>query len=375
MVRLLSRMILVMVLAAAMVTSTAAQGPRSTDWPVTNFDQTANRYSPLDQINATNVRTLQQAWSFHLRPAGFDGGMREDEAIPLVIGNTMFVASPYGAVHALDATTGTEKWKLQLPNGDRPSKRGLAYWPGSGGVPPSIIFGVLSGSLYSIKASDGTPSAGFGQNGIINLKTPEVMQTGMDPSYSLLSSPTIYKNLIIIGAGTGEGAGGSNAGSGPAGDTRAWDARTGKLVWTFHTVPRPGELGYETWEENSAKNRSGVNVWGYTSLDEERGILYMPLGAPNNDRVGIDRPGNNLFSSSVVAVDANTGKYIWHFQLVHHDIWDYDTQSAPLLVDLQRGGQTVPAVIIVNKTGLMFTLNRVTGKPIFDIEERPVPKS
>src|SRR5262252_6434572 len=176
-------------------------------------------------------------------------------------------------------------------------------------------------------------------------------------------------------AGTGEGPGGSNGGAGPAGDTRAWDARTGKVVWTFHTVPRPGEFGYDTWGADSAKNRSGVNVWGYTSLDAERGILYMPLGAPNNDRVGIDRPGNNLFSSSVVAVDANTGRYLWHFQVVHHDIWDYDTQSAPLLVDLRRDGQIVPAILIVNKTGLLFTLNRVTGKPIFDIEERPVPKS
>jgi quinoprotein glucose dehydrogenase len=201
------------------------------------------------------------------------------------------------------------------------------------------------------------------------------MQTGMDATYSLLSAPTIYKNLIIIGAGTGEGAGGSNAGTGPAGDTRAWDARTGKLVWTFHTVPRPGEFGYDTWLEGSAEKRSGVNVWGYTSLDVERGILYMPLGAPNNDRVGIDRPGDNLFSSSVVAVDANTGRYLWHFQVVHHDIWDYDTQSAPLLVDLVRDGQIVPAAIIVSKTGLLFTLNRVTGKPIFPIEERPVPKS
>jgi quinoprotein glucose dehydrogenase len=140
-------------------------------------------------------------------------------------------------------------------------------------------------------------------------------------------------------------------------------------------VPRPGEFGYDTWREGSAENRSGVNVWGYMSVDAQRGILYMPLGAPNNDRVGTDRPGNNLFSSSVVAVDANTGKYLWHFQLVHHDIWDYDTQSAPLLVDLNRNGTTVPAVIVVNKTGLLFTLNRVTGKPIFDIEERPVPKS
>jgi len=353
----------------------AADSPRPTDWPSVNYDNSANRYSPLDQITAQNVSQLQPAWRIHLKPAGYSGRLREDQAIPIVIGNTMYLASPYGAVLCLDATTGVEKWRFQLPNNDLPAKRGLAYWKGADGVPPSIIFGVQSGGLYSLKASDGTPNRGFGENGIVNLKTPEVMQTGMNVAYSLLSAPTIYKNLVIIGAGVGEGAGGSNAGSGPAGDTRAFDARNGRLVWTFHTVPRPGEFGYETWEENSAKNRSGVNVWGYTSLDEERGILYMPLGAPNNDRVGVDRPGNNLFSSSIVAVDANTGKYLWHFQLVHHDIWDYDTQSAPLLVDIKHNGQTIPAALVVNKAGLLFTFNRVTGKPIFDIEERPVPKS
>ena len=374
MARAASRLALGVILAAALAARGTAQGP-ATDWPITNYSDTANRYSPLDQITVQNVRTLQQVWSFHLKPAGYTGRLREDEAIPLVIGNTMYLASPYGAIHALDATTGAEKWKFQLPGNDLPSKRGLAYWPGGSGYAPSLFFGGGSGALYSIKASNGTLNSNFGQNGMFTLKTPEVMQTGMNVAYSLLSSPTIYKNLIITGAGTGEGPGGSNGGSGPAGDTRAWDARTGQLVWTFHTVPRPGEFGYDTWEESSVKNRSGVNVWGYTSLDAERGILYMPLGAPNNDRVGVDRPGNNLFSTSIVAVDANTGKYLWHFQLVHHDIWDYDTQSAPILVDLQRNGQTVPAVIIVNKTGLVFTLNRVTGKPIFDIEERPVPKS
>ena len=361
---------------AALATVSAAQGTRgATDWPSVNYDQSANRHSPLDQITAGNVTMLQQAWSFHLKPAGYSGALREDEAIPIVIGNSMYLASPYGAIHALDATTGVERWKFQLPNNELPSKRGVAYWPGGGGVPPSIIFGGNAGRLYSIKASDGTLNAGFGENGVVNLKTPEVMQTGMNAAYSVLTAPTIYKDLIITGAGTGEGPGGSGGGAGPAGDTRAWDARTGKLVWTFHTVPRPGEFGYDTWGENSAKDRSGVNVWGYMSVDAQRGILYMPLGAPNNDRIGSDRPGNNLFSSSVVAVDANNGKYLWHFQLVHHDIWDYDTQSAPLLVDMTRDGTTVPAVIIVNKTGLLFTLNRVTGKPIFDIEERPVPKS
>ncbi|HJZ74231.1 MAG TPA: PQQ-binding-like beta-propeller repeat protein [Vicinamibacterales bacterium] len=364
--------------AGSTAVSTADGKTGATDWPSTNYDNSANRYSPLTQITAKNVSTLERVWSFHLKPADFVGRMREDEAVPIVIANTMYLASPYGAVIALDATTGAEKWRFQLPNNDTPSKRGLAYWPGGGGtlrLPPSIIFGTATGALYSLEAAKGTPNEWFGENGVITLKTPEVMQTGPNLPYSLLSSPTIYKDVIITGAGTGEGPGGSTGGSGPAGDTRAWDARSGKLVWTFHTVPRPGEFGYDTWGGDSAKNRSGVNVWGYTSLDAERGILYMPLGAPNNDRVGIDRPGNNLFSSSVVAVDANTGKYLWHFQLVHHDIWDYDTESAPLLVDLRRGGTTVPAVIIVNKTGLMFTLNRFTGKPIFDIEERPVPKS
>jgi len=373
-------------LAATMAFVSTADGPRATDWPGTNYNNDANRYSPLTQITTKNVNTLRQAWSVHLKPADFVGRMREDEAIPIVIGNTMYLASPYGAVIALDATTGAEKWRFQLPNNDTPSKRGLAYWPGGGAssppgslprltLPPSIIVGTATGGLYSLSASNGKPNEWFGENGVITLKTADVMQTGPNAPYSLLSSPTIYKDLIITGAGTGEGPGGSNAGAGPAGDTRAWDARTGKLVWTFHTVPRPGEFGYDTWGADSAKNRSGVNVWGYTSLDAERGILYMPLGAPNNDRVGIDRPGDNLFSSSIVAVDANTGKYLWHFQLVHHDIWDYDTQSAPLLVDLRRDGQIVPSVLVVNKTGLLFTLNRVTGKPIFAIEERPVPKS
>jgi quinoprotein glucose dehydrogenase len=374
--RLASRLALGVAFAAVFAAVSIAQrAPGAADWPSSNYDQSANRYSPLTQITTKNVSTLQRAWSFHLKPASYAGRLREDEAIPIVIDNTMFLGSPYGEVIALNATTGVEKWRFQLPNNELPATRGVAYWPGGGGLPSSIVFGSRSGGLYSLNAADGTPNAWFGENGRVNVKSPEVMQTGPNANYGLLSSPSVYKNLIITGAGTGEGPGGSNGGAGPAGDTRAWDARTGRLAWTFHTVPRPGELGYDTWGGDSAKNRSGVNVWGYTSLDVERGILYMPLGAPNNDRVGIDRPGNNLFSSSVVAVDANSGKYLWHFQVVHHDIWDYDTESAPLLVDLVRDGKTVPAVIIVNKTGLMFTLNRVTGKPIFDIEERPVPKS
>jgi quinoprotein glucose dehydrogenase len=365
----------IVLVAAAGAVSIALNSSGPTGWSASNYDQSANRYSPLNQITPANVSTLQRAWSIHLKPAGYSGKLLVDEAIPLVIDNTMYIGSPYGAVVALDATSGAEKWRFQLPSNDIPAKRGIAYWPGGSGRPASIVFGSNAGALYSLDAATGRLNDWFGDKGIVDTKTPEVMQTGMNVSYSHLSSPTIYKNLIITDAGTGEGPGGSNGGLGPAGDTRAWDATTGKLVWTFHTVPRAGEFGYDTWGEGSAENRSGVNVWGYMSLDAARGILYMPLGAPNNDRVGVDRPGNNLFSSSVVAVDANTGKYLWHFQLVHHDVWDYDAQSAPLVVDLQRGGETIPALLVVNKTGLLFTLNRVTGKPIFDVVERAVPKS
>jgi quinoprotein glucose dehydrogenase len=374
--RVTSKLALSLVLSAAtFVLAGAATGAPRTDWPSANHDNTSVRYSPLTQINDKNVNKLDQAWTYHLKPAGFTGRLRYDESIPIVIGNTMYLGSPYGEIIALNATTGAEKWKFKLPGEDTPAKRGISYWPGDGKVPASIIFGTDAGILYSLKAADGTPTAGFGTNGTVDVKTPEVMN-GFKVPYSIQQAPAIYKNLIITGAGTGEGPGGSAGGAGPSGDTRAWDARTGKLVWTFHTVPRPGEIGYESWDNpESTIARSGVNVWGYMSVDEKRGIVYMPLGAPNNDRIGIDRPGNGLFGSSVVAVDANTGKYMWHFQLVHHDAWDYDAPEAPLLVDIKHGGKIVPAVIAMDKAAMLFTLDRVTGKPIFPVEERPVPAS
>lgn len=363
-----------------------------TDWPMVNLNDQATRYSPLDQINTANVGRLKVAWVYHLKPpaaaappaarAPASGHARftlspwrlsEDQ--PLVVGGVMFIANPFGRIVALDPESGREKWVFQIPDGDTPSLRGVAYWPGAPGYAPAIIFGSRRGRLYSLDAATGKLNAGFGAGGIVDLKTPEVMTTGLDKPYILPSPPLIYKNLVITGAGPGEGPGGLNGGLGPAGDTRAWDARTGKLVWTFHSVPRPGEVGHETWGGDSWKNRSGVNVWGYMTVDPQRGILYMPFGAPNNDRVGVDRPGDDLFGTSLVAVDANTGKYLWHFQVVHHDIWDDDTQDPPMLVDVKHGGKVIPAVITVNKNGLMFILNRLTGKPIYGVEERPVPRS
>ena len=347
-------------------------------WPMPGRDAAGTRYSPLTQITPANVGQLKVAWVYHMKPAdtaSSSSGFHPSEDQPLVIGSTMYLVTPYSRVVALDAADGHEQWMFPIPDGDQASLRGAAYWPGGEGYVPAIIFGTRSGRLYSLSAATGKRNDWFGDHGMIDLKTPEVMVTGKDKSYILPTPPTIYKNLVITGAGPGEGPGGANGGLGPAGDTRAWDARTGKLVWTFHSVPRPGETGHETWAGESWKNRSGVNVWGSMTVDEARGILYMPFGAPNNDRVGVDRPGNNLFDSSLVAVDVNTGKLLWFFQVVHHDVWDLDLETPPTLFDVKHEGKLIPAVATVNKNGLLFLLNRVTGKPIYGVEERAVPQS
>jgi quinoprotein glucose dehydrogenase len=374
--------------AADFKNSAAETGPmdREGNWPVVGGDPAGMRYSTLDQITPGNVNKLRIAWIYHMKPADGTNStaaskefnfvryrMSEDQ--PLVVGPTMYVATPYSEIVALDSATGKPIWIFHIPGGDQCSLRGAAYWPGDAGYEPAIIFGTRGGRLYSINAKTGELNAYFGDHGSITLKTPAVMTTGMSEPYILPSPPVIYKDLVITGAGTGEGPGGLHGGVGPAGDTRAWDARTGKLVWTFHSVPRPGEPGHDTWGGDSWKDRSGVNVWGYMTVDAARGIVYMPFGAPNNDRVGVDRPGKNLFGTSVVAADAATGKLLWYFQIVHHDIWDYDAEAPPTLINVKHNGSTVPAVVVVNKTGLMFLLNRVTGKPIYGVTERPVPPS
>jgi len=356
--------------AALALLATAAVAAGS-DWQVSGHDLGSQRYSPLTQINKSNVSKLDIAWTYHMTPAGYTGRPRLVEAIPIVVGNSMYIASSYGEIIALNATTGAELWKYQLPDTDIPTARGVAYWKGDKDHPAAIVTGSRLGRLYAVNAKTGKPVEAFGEHGIVNLKTPEVMGTSPTYPYGQPAVPMIYKNLIITGAGTPDAA--PNVGA--VGDTRAWDARTGKLVWTFHTVPQPGTFGSDTWGGDSARHRSGVNVWGYFTVDAQRGILYMPLGAPNNDRVGVDRPGNNLFGSSLVAVDANSGKYLWHFQVTHHDIWDNDTQSPPVLMDVKKDGKTIPAVLTVNKNALAFILNRVTGEPIFGVEERAVPQS
>jgi quinoprotein glucose dehydrogenase len=386
-------------LIVAVVGALAQSNPGQTagtskEWPTYGHDPGGMRFSPLTQITPQNVSQLKVAWVYHMRPAGAvapvgrgaggaggetpdsaqrgrgrgGSGFRASEVTPLVIDGTMYLSTPYSRVVAVEPTTGKEVWTFPLPAGN-PSTRGVEYWPGDAQTPPQIVFGSNDGKLYSLNAGTGKPNEAFGDNGIVNLNTPEIMQ-GLPGRNGMTSPPIVYKNLVITGGTTQE-----NPPKGPAGDVRAWNMHTGKLAWTFHSIPRAGAKYNETWAGDSWKNRSGVNVWGFITVDAQRGIVYMPFGAPSVDQYGGDRAGDNLFSTSLVAADANTGKYLWHFQVVHHDIWDADMTGAPALIEVKQGAKTIPAVVAMNKVGLLFLLDRVTGKPIYGVEERPVPPS
>lgn len=349
----------------------ATAGAAETEWPVYGHDPGGMRHSPLKQITPRNVAQLEPAWTYHLRRRA-TGSARflPSQVTPLVINGVMYLTSPYNEVIALDAATGDEIWIFDTREVGQPARRGLAYWPGDRKHPPRLYFGTRDGKLVALDAKQGTRVESFGERGAVNLKTPEIMNDYPKALYAMTSPPAIYRNLVITGAMTQE-----QPALGASGDVRAWDALTGKLVWTSHTVPRPGEFGHDTWEGESWRHRSGVNVWAFMTVDEQRGIVYLPVGAPTYDRWGGDRKGANLFSSSIVALDANTGRRLWHFQTVHHDVWDFDTQAPPMLVDVKQGRRSIPAVLIVSKTGMLYVLNRVTGEPIHPIEERPVPAS
>jgi quinoprotein glucose dehydrogenase len=386
--------------AAALAAAVWAQSNRAaspdpaSEWPTYGHDSGGMRFSPLTQITPANAARLKVAWVYHMKPAGapapevrtpppgasdtpdspqFGGrrggsGFAPSESTPLVVGGVLYMSTPYARVVALDPQTGAELWGFHLPSGSA-STRGIEYWAGDSHTPPQVVFGSSDGKLYSIDAKTGKPNNDFGDNGVVNLNTPEIMR-GLPGRNALTSPPIVYKNLVIAGGTTQE-----NPPHGPAGDVRAWDMHTGKLAWTFHSIPGPGEKGNETWGGESWKNRTGVNVWGFITVDAARGIAYLPLGAPSVDQYGGDRPGDNLYGNSLVAIDANTGKYLWHFQLVHHDLWDADLTAPPALIDVKKDGKTIPAVVAVSKVGLLFLLDRVTGKPIYGYEERPVAQS
>jgi glucose dehydrogenase len=351
------------------------------DWTAYGHDGGQTKYSPLDQINTRNVDQLKQAWVYHMRPAdpaaasapappnGSSRRLLTSPATPLIVDGMMYLATPYSTVIALKPETGELIWTYKLAV-SRFLGRTATYWPGDKTADASLFFGTADGRLLCLNAKTGQPVAQFAENGFLNLKTGMTDDPNMDGRYSMTSAASIYKNLIITGADLPE-----SPAKGPSGDIRAWDVRTGKMVWRFHSIPRAGEVGHDTWVDDSGKGRSGANVWGFSSVDAERGLVFLPFGSPTSDFYGGDRVGNGLFGNTLVVLHADTGKLAWYFQAVHHDINDYDLESAPVMITVHRRGKEIPAVALTSKTGLIFILDRRDGKPIYGVEERPVPQS
>jgi quinoprotein glucose dehydrogenase len=338
----------VMMLSSAPARSDdAATGPG--DWPRYTRDLAGTRYSPLKQIGTGNVAQLEAAWSFRLRPDG-DGEI-VSSTTPIVIDNVLYL--PVGnAVIALEADSGIELWRHPVTEGL--VRRAVSWWPGDEEHAPRIFFS-NGNYLFALNAETGRVDPGFGKQGAVELGVP------------YFSPPTVYRNVLAVGANVNEMP------KGTPGHSRAFDARSGEKLWTFHTVPRPGEVGHETWLDAGWRERSGTNVWiWYMTVDEETGTLYMPVGGPSPNYYGGDRPGNNLFGNSVVAVDAQSGALKWYFQTIHHDLWDSDLPAPPVLVDVEVDGRQVPALAATGKSAFMYILNRRSGEPVFGVEERPV---
>ena len=351
--------------------NSAESGEASWDyqgWEVYEGDNGKNRYSVLDQIDRSNVDRLQVAWTYH------SGDKRESppstiECNPIVVDGVLYATSPKLKAFALDAGTGKELWRFD-PFKDQNARgvnRGVAYW--EEGEDRRILYAAGS-KLYALDADTGKPVEGFGQGGAVNLKEG-LDRDVSDEAYVAASSPgVVYEDLIIMGSWVSEGP----APTAP-GHVRAYNVRTGEREWIFHTIPHPGEYGYETWPEDAWKRVGGANDWSGMSLDEERGMVFLSTGSASYDFYGGDRKGKNLFANSVVALNAATGERIWHYQVVHHDLLDRDLPSSPNLVTVNHGGQQVDAVAQITKTGHVFLLDRETGEPLFPVEEREVPAS
>jgi glucose dehydrogenase len=356
----------ILILTAIMVPAAIAQAPTAkrdpaADWPLYRHDLAGTGYSPLSQVTPSNVANLKQVWSYRLQneiaPSSRGGPGRgiNSECTPIVVNGVMYLPTANSVV-ALEPESGKEIWTYPLQGG-APSRRGVAYWPGDRENPPRILF-TAARRLIALNAKTGKVDPGFGKEGEVDMVVP----------YN--SVPTVFKNIVLVGANVGQ------APLGPSGDSRAYDARTGAKLWDFHSVPLPGETGHDTWEGDSWKGRSGANAWPfYMTVDESLGLVYLALASPTADYYGGDRKGANLFANSVVAVDAATGKYKWHFQTIHHDLWDADPPAPPGLIDITQNGRKIAALAVVTKSGYMYILDRETGKPVFGVEERAVPKS
>ena len=345
------------------------------EWPHYGGDLAGRKYSALDQINRDNVGRLKVAWTYHTGDVS-DGSQfpvrSAFECTPLVVDGVLYLTTPFGRAIALEAATGKELWAFD-PKLDkhRPYNlfinRGPAYW--SRGKERRLYWGTLDGRLFALNAGNGQPVGTFGTSGVLNLRAG-MADRFPKRIYGMSSPPLIFENLVIVGSVVSDGLP-----RGPDGDVRAFEADTGQLVWRFNTVPRPGERGNDTWEAESWRDRGGTNVWAPMSCDPERGILYLPVSSPSPDRYGGERKGKNWFGDSLVALDVRTGRRLWHYQITHHDLWDWDLPAQPNLVEVGRQGKKVPAVAQITKMGFLFLFHRVTGKPLFRIEERSVPAS
>ncbi len=346
------------------------------EWPHYGADSGGTKFSSLKQITTGNVGALKVAWTYHTGDVsdGTDDPIRSAfESTPLAIDGVLYFTTPFCRVIALEAETGKEIWTFD-PKLDRTrtypqyANRGVAYW--RHGSAKRIFVGTLDGRLIALDARTGGKVINFGDQGTVYLRKGTADDYPEETLYGMTSPPLVYKNLVIAGTVSSDGEP-----QGPSGDVRAFDARTGKPAWRFHVIPQPGETGNETWAKNAWKGRGGANAWAPLSCDEGRGVVYLPLGSPSYDPIGTDRKGQNLFGDALVALDAATGKRLWHFQTIHHDLWDWDLPAQPTLVDLPNSGKTVPGVAQVTKTGFVFVFNRLNGRAWFGVEERPVPPS
>jgi quinoprotein glucose dehydrogenase len=332
-----------------------------TNWNDYGGSADSMQYSALSQINKSNVKKLQLAWS--VMAPGPSGRFSFN---PLVVDGVMYVVGKDHAIFAFDAATGKQLWVHPVEG--HPTNRGFNYWRSKDGKDQRLIY-TADGYLQEINLKTGVTIPSFGDDGRVNLR----VGLGRDPKeIGEIQSGTpgrVFENLIIMGSAPGE-----MYGSAP-GDLRAYDVHTGKMVWIFHTVPHPGEFGYDTWPPEAWKYIGGNNTWGELSIDEKRGIAYFPLGSPTYDLYGADRIGAGLFGDCLLALDVRTGKRLWHFQVVHHDLWDYDPTAAPKLLTVRHNGKNIDVVAQATKLGFLYVLDRVTGKPLWPVEERPVPPS
>jgi membrane-bound PQQ-dependent dehydrogenase (glucose/quinate/shikimate family) len=351
---------------------------RAQDWRFYGGNAGGMRFSSLQQINRQNVGALKLAWTYHTGEVNRANETDRHhiapfETTPLVVDGILYFSTPSNRVIALDAETGKEIWQFD-PQAGRAKRtffqhRGVAYWQNEEGDDRRILYGTFDGRLICLDAKTGKRCQSFGTDGVVNLRAG-VADEFPEAEYSVTSAPAIYKDLVITGAAVPE-----YPSRGPSGAVRAFDVRTGKLIWTFHIIPGPGEAGHETWPSEAWKGRTGANVWSTMSVDVERDLVFLPVGSASYDFYGGDRKGKDLFANSLVALQASTGKLVWYFQMVHHDIWDYDMPAQPTLITVRRNGKSIPAVAQVTKMGFVFIFDRATGRPLFPVEERPVPKS